>query len=297
MFFWSRKPFLIARSAKELEAFRSEMDGTVAFVPTMGALHEGHLSLVDEAKKHGAVMVSIYVNPTQFAPDEDFGTYPRNIKRDLKMLKKAGVDLVFLPEDSDIYPNGPEITIKAGAAAQGLESDFRPGFFDGVCSVVSRLFELVKPDIAVFGEKDYQQLMAIREMVETRSVPVKIIGAPIIRDFMGLALSSRNAYLNADELEIARRLNVVLKDMSSRWRAEGASTNGIHKDRSEAADTSGSPQYKLAYARRGDDGYGMLRDAGFTKVDYVEERWGRILAAAWIGGTRLIDNVTTEITE
>ncbi|MFK7838740.1 MAG: pantoate--beta-alanine ligase [Bdellovibrionales bacterium] len=225
----------------------------IGFVPTMGALHDGHLSLVEYAKNQcDQVVVSIFVNPTQFAPGEDFDVYPRDTNRDVSLLKSIGVDCVYLPDVLDIYPNGPIITVKAGDAAKGLESDFRPHFFDGVCTVVHRLFEIAQPDIAVFGEKDYQQMMVIREMVETHHLKIDIVGAPIVRDSHGLALSSRNAYLNKDEMEIARCLNVVLKSGPS-----NAQT---------------------------------LLDVGFEKIDYIEERWGRILAAAWIGKTRLIDN-------
>ncbi len=238
----------VARSRDELAAFK----GRLAFVPTMGALHEGHLSLVRLARTRADyVAVSIFVNPTQFAPHEDFDAYPRMIEQDLERLDD--VDLVYLPRVEDLYPDGAVADIQSGAAAQGLESDFRPHFFDGVCSVVHRLFAQIKPDVAVFGEKDFQQLMVIREMVKVFGLPVEIIGAPTLRDAYGLALSSRNVYLNAEELEIARKLNVVL--------------------RSERP----TPQ--------------ALLDVGFDKVDYVERRWGRILAAAWIGKTRLIDNV------
>ena len=202
----------------------------------MGALHDGHLALIDLAKEKAKhVTASIYVNPTQFGPSEDFDRYPRTLEDDLAKLKSRDVDLVYCPRTEDLYPNGPEITVTAGKTAEGLESDFRPGFFDGVCTVVHRLFEQVQPTHAVFGEKDYQQLMVIREMTEAHALPIKIIGAPTIRDAHGLALSSRNAYLNASQLKIARMLNVILKDK-----------NATKDD--------------------------LLR-AGFTKVDYLETRW------------------------
>ena len=232
---------------------------TIGFVPTMGALHEGHLSLIDVAKEHADfIIVSIFVNPTQFAPGEDFESYPRDTDRDVSLLSGAGVHGVYLPEVKDIYPDGATAQIKAGEAANGLETDFRPHFFDGVCSVVHRLFEIVKPDVAVFGEKDYQQLMVIREMVETHGMGIDIIGAPIMRDEHGLALSSRNAYLKDDDMVIADCLNVVLRQ----------NKNG-----------------DLALIKT------LLEKAGFDTVDYVERRWGRLLAAAWIGRTRLIDNI------
>ena len=197
--------------------------------------------------------MSIFVNPTQFAPDEDFDSYPRNIDRDVSLLNSLCVDAVFMPTSHAMYPDGPVITVKAGSAAKGLESDFRPHFFDGVCTVVNRLFEIVAPNVAVFGEKDYQQLMVIREMVQAHNLGIEILGAPIVRDEYGLALSSRNAYLGKEELDIARELNKVL--------------------RSDAP----TPE--------------TIIEVGFDKVDYIEERWGRRLVAAWVGTTRLIDNI------
>lgn len=253
---------IISRTVEELDTTLSSIrqnSKTIGFVPTMGALHAGHLSLVDLAKQHcDLVIVSIFVNPTQFAPHEDFDSYPRTEETDAKKLEAAGVDVLFLPTEAVIYPNGRDSTIKAGDAANGLESDFRPHFFDGVVNVVHRLFMSVKPDIAVFGEKDYQQLQVIREMVDRLSLPIRIIGAPIARDSYGLALSSRNAYLSADELDIARQLNFILRDA----------------------------------VRSGDIGTANrdLLAAGFQKIDYIEIRDDRILAAAWLGKTRLIDN-------
>jgi pantoate--beta-alanine ligase len=234
---------------------------SVAFVPTMGALHDGHLSLVELAlTKAERCVVSIFVNPTQFAPHEDFDSYPRDVVRDLAKLQHAGVHMAYTPDEAQIYPDGDKSSeIKAGAAAQGLESDFRPHFFDGVVNVVSRLFAQVQPDIAIFGEKDFQQLQVITEMVETLALPIQIIGAPIARDKEGLALSSRNAYLSADELAIARQLNKILR---------GAAQSGDMDAATQA-----------------------LLNAGFDKVDYVSARWGRILGAAWLGKTRLIDNL------
>ena len=238
-----------------LQALKATWSGKTAFVPTMGALHEGHMALVRLARERAdKVIVSIFVNPTQFAPHEDFAAYPRDYARDAKMLEAAGVEALYLPDAAEIYPSGPVITTRAGEAAKGLESDFRPDFFDGVCTVVRTLFDHVRPDIAIFGEKDYQQLMVIKEMVETLSLPIEIIGGPIVRDEYGLALSSRNAYLSVEELEIARKMNVILHD--------------------EATEQA-------------------LLNAGFDKVDYMEERWGRLLAAAYVGKTRLIDNIAT----
>lgn len=260
----------VAKSLDEFMALRAACAGRVGFVPTMGALHSGHLSLVELAQNNmDRVIVSIFVNPTQFAPGEDFEAYPRDLGADLELLEAAGVDLAFVPQERDIYPGGPHISVKAGAAAKGLESDYRPHFFDGVCSVVHRLLEIVHPDVAVFGEKDYQQLMVVREMVEMRGMGIEITGGAIARDEFGLALSSRNAYLSADALKIARQMNVVLRNSSLRAGQE----DGLPR----------RPEGLLAMTD-------ALLAAGFDKVDYVAERWGRILAAAWIGRTRLIDN-------
>ncbi|MEZ5918604.1 MAG: pantoate--beta-alanine ligase [Alphaproteobacteria bacterium] len=247
------------RSPKELKPYSDSWrlkKLRVAFVPTMGALHDGHISLIKLALEHAdKCVVSIFVNPTQFAPHEDFDAYPRTPEQDLEKLKQAGANLVYMPTEAAIYPGGTQSRVSTGPAAEGLESDFRPHFFGGVVNVVARLFDHVRPDLAVFGEKDFQQLMVIKDMVEAEHLPIEIIGAPIIRDEYGLALSSRNAYLSAPELEIARTLNRVLKEADSTKSAETA-----------------------------------LLEAGFDKVDYVAERWGRRLAAAWIGKTRLIDN-------
>lgn len=233
----------------------------VAFVPTMGALHEGHLSLVRLAREHAdRVIVSIFVNPTQFAPHEDFDSYPRDVNNDADLLKAEGVDLIYTPTHDEIYPDGADSRVKAGEAGTVLETDFRPHFFDGVVNIVYRLFEHVKPDIAIFGQKDFQQLQVIQEMVKAEDLSIEIIGGKIARDDHGLALSSRNAYLGDDELAIARQLNVIL----ARY-ADGV----IDEDTAREA----------------------LSDAGFNKIDYISQRWGRALVAVWLGKTRLIDNM------
>ncbi|MBI1300287.1 MAG: pantoate--beta-alanine ligase [Alphaproteobacteria bacterium] len=250
----------ISRTQAEMDAHLSALNGSVGFVPTMGALHEGHLSLIDIAKeKSDIVVVSIFVNPTQFAPHEDFDAYPREEEKDLEKLKTRGVDIVFIPSQNVLYQNGMESDVKAGSEKDGLETDFRPHFFDGVVNVVYRLFQAVKPDLAVFGEKDFQQLQVIREMVKDQNLSIEIMGGPIARDEFGLALSSRNAYLSSEELKIARLLNVILKE---------AAQNGDLKAAKE-----------------------KLLSIGFDKVDYVEKRWNRVLGAGWVGKTRLIDNI------
>ncbi|MDF3216742.1 pantoate--beta-alanine ligase [Mesorhizobium sp. M7A.F.Ca.CA.001.09.2.1] len=252
----------------------------VAMVPTMGALHDGHISLVRIAlEKAERCVVSIFVNPTQFAPSEDLDKYPRQLARDLDRLGAAKADLAFTPTVGEMYPAGFATKISVGGPSAGLESDFRPTFFEGVATVVAKLLLQATPDFAVFGEKDYQQLCVVRQLCGDLDLPVDIVGAPTIRDAHGLAMSSRNAYLDEAELKVARQLNVILRKTAVAL-AAGAHQN----DATEEA----------------------IRDliaAGFQKVDYVEAResltlapWrrnreGRLLAAAWLGKTRLIDNV------
>ena len=261
----------IARTRAELDALTGPARAQgmiIGYVPTMGALHDGHLSLVRMAREEADLVgVSVFVNPTQFAPHEDFDAYPRQEEHDLSLLEREGAAFVFLPSRDELYADGYESAVAPGPAAEGLESDFRPHFFGGVVNVVYRLFSAVRPDIAVFGEKDFQQLQVIKEMVAAQGLPIRIAGGPIVRDAHGLALSSRNAYLSPEELRVARTLNQVLYDAASSIR------NG------EAPDDvcAGAAQ--------------SLVDHGFTSVDYVAERWDRVLAAAWLGKTRLIDNV------
>jgi pantoate--beta-alanine ligase len=250
----------------------------VGMVPTMGALHEGHVSLVRAARAASQrVLVSIFVNPAQFAPHEDFASYPRDLDADLARLGDA--DLVFVPETSEIYPEGYATSISVGGPSAGLESDFRPHFFSGVATVVGKLLIAAMPDLALFGEKDYQQLLVVRRLVRDLALPTEIVGAPIVREADGLALSSRNAYLSPAERKIAGRLNVILKDVIAR-----AKTGDLR-----AAEAAGAT---------------ALKEAGFDSVDYVAirdaeslgvidtlTRPARVLAAAKVGRTRLIDNM------
>ncbi len=255
---------------------------TVGFVPTMGALHEGHLGLVREAGRLAdRVVASVFVNPTQFAAHEDLGTYPRQEARDAELLASAGCALLFAPTVDEMYPDGFGTSVNVEGPSAGLETDFRPHFFGGVAIVVAKLLNQVQADVAVFGEKDYQQLMVVTKMALDLDIPTRIVGSPTERDEHGLALSSRNAYLSEDELQVARRLNVILKDAAA-----------------QAA--SGRP---LAAVER--DAYAAILKAGFDRVDYVAVRRSddlaaftgvvdapaRILAAAWLGRTRLIDNM------
>ena len=256
---------------------------TVGFVPTMGALHEGHLTLVREAGQQAdRVVASVFVNPTQFAAHEDLGAYPRQQARDAELLASAGCHLMFAPPTGEMYPDGFVTGVTVGGPSEGLETDFRPHFFGGVAVVVAKLLNQAQADVAVFGEKDYQQLMVVRRMVRDLDIPTRIVGSPTQRDGYGLALSSRNAYLSDDEIAVARRLNGVLAQAG----ANAAAGGSVAEIEAQAARS--------------------LLEAGFAMVDYVAVRQadslavfesdrvdtpGRILAAAWLGKTRLIDNM------
>jgi len=256
---------------------------TVGFVPTMGALHEGHLTLVREAgQRSDRVVASVFVNPTQFAVHEDLGAYPRQEARDAELLAGAGCNLLFAPSVDEMYPAGTTTTISVAGPAEGLEGDFRPQMFGGVALVVAKLLNQVQADVAVFGEKDWQQLMVVRRLVRDLDIPTEVIGSPTMRDGHGLALSSRNAYLSEAELGIARRLNGVLA----------------------TAALEATARRPLAAVER--DAHATLLKVGFERIDYVAVRRSddltpfrngvmdapaRILAAAWLGRTRLIDNM------
>lgn len=261
---------------------------SVALVPTMGALHEGHLTLIREARlRADRVVSSVFVNPTQFAAHEDLGTYPRREAADAALLAAEGCALLFAPTVSEIYPDGFVTTVSVGSPAtggpsQGLEGEFRPQMFGGVAVVVAKLLNMVQADVAVFGEKDWQQLMVVRRMARDLDIPTEIVGAPTERDGHGLALSSRNAYLSDTELQTARRLNGVLAEAAIQAAAK-------------------HPLPAVEHAA-----HAALLEAGFERVDYVAVRRAddlsvfkdgivdapaRILCAAWLGKTRLIDNM------
>ena len=198
-------PELIATIPDLRRALAALKPARIAMVPTMGALHAGHVSLVAEARKHADhVVVSIFVNPTQFAPHEDFDAYPRTLEADLAKLGNDS-DIVFAPNAHEIYPRGHATTITVNGPAHGLESDFRPHFFAGVATVVAKLLLAASPDVAVFGEKDYQQLLVVKRLVRDLALPTHVLGAPTLRETDGLAMSSRNAYLSPQERQIAGR--------------------------------------------------------------------------------------------
>ena len=276
---------IIARTLSSLHRARSDLskrDASVALVPTMGALHDGHVSLVRLAKRRAKkVVVSIFVNPTQFAAHEDLGSYPRTWKADIARLAKEGVDLVWNPDVKTMYPEGFATRIAPeGPALAGLEDSFRPHFFGGVATVVAKLFTQVRPDLAFFGEKDFQQLKVVTRMARDLDLRVRVVGGAIVRERDGLAMSSRNVYLSAEQRRAAPTLFRALKATSKRMRA--------------------GEDFRSALAGGAD----AITQAGF-KLDYLEARHAetlapvsslddgpvRLLVAGKIGTTRLIDNI------
>ena len=255
----------------------------VALVPTLGALHEGHLSLVKAALQDAdRVVASVFVNPTQFAPGEDFEAYPRDEARDAGLLASAGCHLLYAPTPAEMYPDGFATAVTVAGVSAPLEGERRPTHFAGVATVVAKLLIQAQPDVAVFGEKDWQQLQVIRRMARDLDLPVRVLGAPTVRAEDGLALSSRNAYLTPEQRPVAGVLNRVMKALAH----AAASGEPLEPAEQAAAD--------------------VLLEAGFDRVDYIEVRHAetlqplrpsigdapaRVLVAAWLGKTRLIDNM------
>jgi len=254
----------------------------IALVPTMGALHAGHLTLVAEARRRARrVVVSIFVNPTQFAPHEDFGSYPRGFAADLAALRAAKADLVWAPSAEVMYPEGFATRIEPqGAAKAGLEDKFRPHFFAGVATVVAKLFTQVAPDFAMFGEKDYQQLCVVTQMAKDLDLPLKVIGVPTVREEDGLALSSRNAYLSADERKVAPTLYRVLAVSAKRIKQDEPIEMVLEEGQTEIARAGFALDYLQARHAQ-------------TLAPIASRKDGpiRLLVAAKIGKTRLIDNI------
>lgn len=278
-------PIPTVHTVADLRAIVSgwKSDGeTVGFVPTMGALHAGHMSLIDIAKgRADKTVASVFVNPKQFAPGEDFGAYPRTLPNDAARLAAAGCDLLYAPNGPEMYPDGFATSVHVGGPSQELETRFRPHFFDGVATVVTKLFTQVRPDCAVFGEKDYQQLLVITRLAADLDLGVDIIPGPVVREADGLALSSRNVYLSPENRVRAVRLNALLFSCA------------------EALEKGEPISGTLNTAR-------MIAESAFDLVDYIEvrcaetlsalpgpvlDRPARILAAIRLGDTRLIDNV------
>ncbi|HCY2690567.1 TPA: pantoate--beta-alanine ligase [Escherichia coli] len=267
---------------------RLRMEGKrVALVPTMGNLHDGHMKLVDEAKARAdVVVVSIFVNPMQFDRPEDLARYPRTLQEDCEKLNKRKVDLVFAPSVKEIYPNGTETHtyVDVPGLSTMLEGASRPGHFRGVSTIVSKLFNLVQPDIACFGEKDFQQLALIRKMVADMGFDIEIVGVPIIRAKDGLALSSRNGYLTAEQRKIAPGLYKVLSSIADKLQAG-------ERDLDEIITIAGQELNKKGF--RADDI--QIRDADtLLEVSETSKR-AVILVAAWLGDARLIDNKMVEL--
>ncbi len=251
----------IVDNVKDMQALsnRIKKEGRIiSFVPTMGALHEGHLSLMRVAKEKGDfLVVSIFVNPTQFGPNEDFNKYTRDLEGDIKKIREIGVDVVFSPDVNEIYPEGFETYVEVQELQKPLCGQFRPGHFKGVTTVVLKLFNIIKPDIAVFGEKDYQQLLIIKKMVRDLHLEIEIIGMPIIREEDGLALSSRNAYLSHEDRTRALALSESLREIEKRFKEGNKNTNDL-------------VQF----------GIEILNESHVTDIDYLEIRNGNSLGSA-----------------
>jgi pantoate--beta-alanine ligase len=252
----------------------------IVFVPTMGFLHEGHLRLVDRARELGdAVALSIFVNPLQFGPGEDFTRYPRDLERDRALAEGRGVDCLFAPATEEMYPAEPLVRVAPGPMGETLEGASRPGHFAGVLTVVAKLFHQVEPDVAVFGRKDYQQAALVRQMVRDLAFPVEIDVAPTVRELDGLALSSRNAYLTADQRRSAIVLFRSLREIERAWRVGEAEPATLQRKGLEALV---APDVHPEYF--------ALVDRGLAPVDRVRQTTVALVAAR-VGTTRLIDNV------
>lgn len=278
------------QTLRDLPALRAAVDALksdgkpLILVPTMGALHDGHMALVEEARRHGRhVVVSIFVNPRQFGPNEDLDAYPRREAKDAQMLAAAGIDILWMPPIDVMYPVGYATNIGVSGVSEGLDGAARPGHFDGVSTVVAKLFNQVRPDVAIFGEKDYQQLAVIRRMVIDLNLGIEIVGMPTQRAEDGLALSSRNAYLSEDErkaaLALPRALGEAKRQIEKGDAIEGALAKAI-----------------ATLAAHGFDpvDYVSLCDAATLAPMTVLDRPARLLGAAKLGKTRLIDNIAVD---
>lgn len=287
-FFAERQAMEIIRDISEMLAWaeKSRLAGKkIAFVPTMGALHEGHLSLMDFGRaKADLLVVSIFVNPIQFGPKEDFEKYPRDLAGDSRMTEKRGVDLIFSPEVKDFYLPLFQTFVNVEKVTQTLCGASRPGHFQGVTTVVCKLFHIVKPHLAIFGQKDFQQVVAIRQMVEDLNMDIEVVGRPTIREADGLAMSSRNVYLSPEERGSARSLSLALKEVQTLFR---------QGERETAVLLSRAVQ--------------LIQKQPFTRIDYIKichprtleeisiiQDQGVLALAVWVGKTRLIDNCVLE---
>ncbi len=258
----------------------------ISFVPTMGALHEGHLSLVEIAQaKSDVVVVSIYVNPLQFGPKEDFDKYPRTLAADAELLEQQGVQYLFAPSVDEVYPNGPEITQRAGVVGSTFEGAARPGHFDGMLTVVNRLMEIVRPDAVVFGEKDAQQVFMVQKLIDARFKDCQFIEAPTLREPSGLAMSSRNRYLKPEELGDAESIYRHLEALKTQL-AEGVLVSKAVAEQSTNLEATSNA--KLEYLA-------VIDPQIFRPVDDNYQGEAKIIVAAKVGEVRLIDNLNVTI--
>ena len=273
----------IARTIAEMRALTSSITGPVGFVPTMGALHDGHLSLVRVARQRSSqVVMSIFVNPLQFGPHEDFDRYPRDEERDLKLAERDGVDVAFVPSVLEMYPDNRSTTVSVGGLGDVFEGSIRPGHFDGVATVVAKLFGVVTPDLAFFGQKDAQQVAVIRRMVADLSIPVEVVSCPTVREPDGLALSSRNIYLSEEERRAAPVLWRALQVGRSVYET---SSNPAACEAAMTEELASEPLLEVDYAAAVDPATFGTPGPGTAPV---------LIVAGRIGRTRLIDNLPIE---
>lgn len=274
----------IVRNSEELARARAAIDGTLALVPTMGALHTGHLALIAEAKKRAeTVAASIFVNPTQFNDKNDLARYPRRETEDAEKLAEAGCDLLWAPAVEDIYPEGFATSIHVSGLSDRWEGEHRPGHFNGVATVVAKLFLAMRPDVAVFGEKDFQQLAVIRRMTADLGLPVSVVATPTVRETDGLAMSSRNLLLAPAQREQAPVLFRVLRDLSNAIAEGGPVDSAVESAIDELKQSGFGPIDYIAYV----DG------ATLEPLDRYREG-GKLIAAASLGSVRLIDNLKVQ---
>jgi pantoate--beta-alanine ligase len=272
----------IVQKISDLRALRQELSGTVGFVPTMGYLHEGHLALVKQAKReNSAVIVSLYVNPAQFGPREDFGAYPRDLDRDLGLLRKEGTDIVFVPLDDEVYPPGFSSWVNVEKVTERLEGATRPGHFRGVATIVAKLFNIVRPTRAYFGQKDAQQVMVIKRMVADLNMDLEIIVVPTVREGDGLAMSSRNTCLNSGERQAA---TILFKALTLAQQLSGGGEKDAEKIRRQmTALIEKEPLARIDYV--------SIADADTLEELKLLDRPAMASLAVSIGKTRLIDNM------
>ena len=275
---------LILSTIQELRDWRVAMPSPVVFVPTMGALHEGHLQLMKDARvlagESGKVIVSIFVNPLQFGPKEDFSKYPRELERDAALCESVGVDAIFAPKAEEMYPADRSMIVLEKKLSQVLCGASRPGHFDGVCTVVLKLFNLVQADIAVFGKKDYQQLAIIRRMVRDLNVPIQIVGSETVRETSGLALSSRNRYLSIEEKQQAAEIRKGLLLTKHVWES-GEKDNETLRDVFKRHLAENAPLHRLDY----------IECVDRETLEPLTNGQGLLATAVFFGATRLIDNL------